>query len=134
MFSGKIFPSILKPASHILSFQAKVDQVLGSCKWYGFHLCAFSKIAQISSLCNFHYIIKGNSFSHAFLVTNDLSAADLVHAKFLLDLKKSTSQGLGVVGCCYLTEYVIFAGLGGLGTLEIMNFLYFLGCILCAKS
>ena len=45
--------------------------------------CAhFQKVAQISSLCDLHYISQGNSFTHAFLVTNDLSAADLVHADF----------------------------------------------------
>ena len=33
---------------------------------------------------------------NAFLVTNNLSAADLVHADFLSDLKKRMSQGPGV--------------------------------------
>ena len=35
---------------------------------------------------------------HAFLVTNDLTAADLVHEDFLQDLKKRISQGQGVHG------------------------------------
>ena len=42
----------------------------------------FQEIAQMSSLCNFHYISEGISFPHAFLVSNDLGAADLVHADF----------------------------------------------------
>ena len=42
----------------------------------------FPKIAQISSLCDFHYINEEDSFTHAFLVTNDLIAADLIHADF----------------------------------------------------
>ena len=42
----------------------------------------FQKIVQTSSLCNFHYISERNSFTHAFLVTNDFSTADLVHADF----------------------------------------------------
>ena len=67
-----------------------------SSSWCGVH---FQKIAQISSLCNFHYTRQWkNSFPHAFLVINDLSATDLVHADFLPDLKKRTSQGPGVVG------------------------------------
>ena len=40
--------------------------------------CAhFQKRLQICSLCDFHYMI-----THAFLVTNDLNAADFVHADF----------------------------------------------------
>ena len=42
----------------------------------------FQKIAQTSSLCDFHYISEENTFTHAFLVSNDLSAVDLVHADF----------------------------------------------------
>ena len=38
----------------------------------------FLKMAQISTLCDFHYISEGIP-SHAFLVPNDLSAADLVY-------------------------------------------------------
>ena len=45
--------------------------------------CAqFQKITQISSSCDFHYISEGIPSLIAFLVTNDLSAADLVHADF----------------------------------------------------
>ena len=41
--------------------------------------CAhFQNIAKISSLCEFDYISEGN----AFLVSNDLGAADLVHSDF----------------------------------------------------
>ena len=48
-----------------------------------FFTCAhFQKIAQISSLCHFHYISEGIPSLMHFLVTNDLSTADLVHADF----------------------------------------------------
>ena len=33
--------------------------------------------------------------THAFLVTNELSAADLVHADFLPDLKNAQAKDLG---------------------------------------
>ena len=42
----------------------------------------FQKIAQISSLCNFEYISEGIPSLICFLVTNDLTAVDLVHAGF----------------------------------------------------
>ena len=45
--------------------------------------CGFYSCTKISSLCNFHYII-GNFFTHAYLMTNDLSAADLIHADYAL--------------------------------------------------
>ena len=89
------------------------------------NLCAFSRNSPNIQLIWFWLLKWRNSFTHAFLVTNE--CCRFGSCEFLLDLKKCTSQGLGVVGCCYPTEYVIFAGLGGLGTLEIMNFLYFLG-------
>ena len=45
--------------------------------------CAhFQKIAQISSLCNFHYINEGIPSPMRSLVTNDFSAADMTHADF----------------------------------------------------
>ena len=45
--------------------------------------CAhFQNIAQISSLCDFHYISEGIPSLMRFLVINDLSAVDLVHADF----------------------------------------------------
>ena len=37
-----------------------------------------------------------NSFTHAFLVTIDLSTTDLVHADYCQTKKKCTSQGQGV--------------------------------------
>ena len=42
----------------------------------------FQKIARISSLCYVHYISEEIFFIHLFLVSNDLSAADLAHADF----------------------------------------------------
>ena len=66
-------------------YKYSIHSVLGSCRlqWCGIHLCAFSKNSPNISLCDFHYICKWkNSFTHAFLVTNDFSAAGLVHADF----------------------------------------------------
>ena len=54
-------------------------RVLVSC-W--FHLCAFSKNSPNIQLIRFSLHKWRNSFTHAFLVTNDLSAADLVHVNF----------------------------------------------------
>ena len=61
-----------------------VHRVLDSCgfQWCGFHLCAFSKNSPNIQLMLFSLGKLRNSFTHAFLVTNDLSAADLVHADF----------------------------------------------------
>ena len=46
-----------------------------------FTFARFQTIAQKSSLCDFHYI-KGKFLHLAFFVTNDFSAADLVHVDF----------------------------------------------------
>ena len=51
--------------------------------WLGFqsrcfHFCAFSNI----QVMQFSLHKLKNSFSHAFLVTNDFSVADLVHVDF----------------------------------------------------
>ena len=50
-----------------------VQQVLGLCgfQWCGFHLCVFSKMLFLL-----------HKLRNAFLATNNLSAADLVHADF----------------------------------------------------
>ena len=54
--------------------------VLGSCgfQWCGFHLCAFLKNSQNIQLMRFSL----HSYTHAFLITNDLSAGDLATADF----------------------------------------------------
>jgi hypothetical protein len=47
-----------------------------------FNIAHFQKIAQISSLCDFHYISEGIPSLMFFLVIYDLSAVDLVPADF----------------------------------------------------
>ena len=66
-----------------------LHRVLGSCgfQWCGFHSCGFhssgfSKNSPNIQLMQFSLHKWRNSFTHAFLVTNDLSAADLVHTDF----------------------------------------------------
>ena len=55
-----------------------VHQVLASCgfQWFGFHLCVVSKSSPNIQLMQFSLHNWRNSFTHAFLVTNELSAAD----------------------------------------------------------
>ena len=64
--------------------QNNLHWVLGSCgfQWCVFHLCAFSKNSPNIQLMRFLLHKWKNSFTHAFLVTNVLSAVDLVHADF----------------------------------------------------
>ena len=61
-----------------------IHRVLGYCvfQWCGFHSCTFSKNSPNIQLMRFSLHKWRNSFTCAFLVTNDLSAADLVHADF----------------------------------------------------
>ena len=61
-----------------------VHRVLDSCgfQWCSFHLCTFSKNSPNIQLMRFSLHKQRNSFTHAFLVTNDLSAADLATADF----------------------------------------------------
>ena len=53
----------------------RIHRVLGSCEfqWWSFHSCAFSKNSQACAIFR-------NCFMHAFLVTYDLSAGNLVHS------------------------------------------------------
>ena len=72
---------------------------MGSCRfhWWGFHLCAFSKHSPNIQLMQFSLHKWRNSFTLAFLVTNDLGAADLDHADFWQTYKKRMSQGPAVL-------------------------------------
>ena len=54
----------------------------------------FQKIGQIASLCDFHYISEGIPFTHAFWVTNDLSAADLFPADFRQTQKNARAKDM----------------------------------------
>ena len=61
-----------------------VHRILGSCgfQWCGFHSCALSKNSPNIQLMQFTLHKWRNSFTHAFLVTIDLSAADLAPVDF----------------------------------------------------
>ena len=71
-----------------------IHQVLGSCgfQWCGFHSCTFSKNSPNIQLMWFSVHNWRNSFTHVFLVINDLSAADLVHANFCQTKKTARSK------------------------------------------
>ena len=62
----------------------EVHRVVGSFGFQscGFHLCAFSKKSPNIQHMPFWQHKWKKSFTHAFLVTNDLSAANWVHADF----------------------------------------------------
>ena len=59
-----------------------IHQVLGSCgfQWCSFNSCAFSKNSTNIQLMQFSLNEWRNSFTHVFLGSNHLTAADLVHA------------------------------------------------------
>ena len=61
-----------------------IHRVLGSrgFQWCGFHSCAFSKNSTNIQLMQFSLHQWRNSFTHAFWVTNDLSAANLAPVDF----------------------------------------------------
>ena len=87
-FSGGYFALPNKWAIYI---NPKVHRVLGFCgfQWCGFHLCIFSKNSPNIQLMRFPLHKWRNSFTHAFLVTNDLSAG---FCGFLSDLKNARAK------------------------------------------
>ena len=69
---------------YFLFSKTGLHRVLGSCgfQWCSFHSCAFSKNSPNIQLMRFSLHKWRNSFTHAFLVTNDLIVAELNHAVF----------------------------------------------------
>ena len=87
--------------------QSQYSRVLGSCgfQWCGFHSCIFSKNSQKSSLRNFSLQKWRNSFTHAFLVANDSSAADLVHVDFCQTSKNARAKDQVYCAFTYVVTY-----------------------------
>ena len=111
-----------------------LHRVLGYCwfQWWGFHSFTFSKNCPKIQLLRFLLHNRRNSFTHAFLVTNDFSAADMVHADFCH--KKRTGQGPGVLlkFSAHVSDLAPFLAMGS-NVSFIPNFVFGFWTLLATK-
>ena len=84
-----------------------LQQVLGSCGFqrWGFQMCTFSKNRLIIQLMQFSLHKWRNSFTHAFLVINDISAVRIWLLRIFARPKKMHGPGPSLAGLKLLEDF-----------------------------